>query len=96
MIKKNNFDILELASLQEWQQSQCEDNQLRMERLRRHLSTALTEELTPRQQEMVRMYYFEGKTMIDIAQELGLNKSSVSRALHRAQDRLRHSLRYAL
>lgn len=34
------------------------------------------------------LYYFEGKNITEIAQELGLNKSTVSRTLRRSLNRL--------
>lgn len=95
-MKNTAYDLLDLVSLQQWQQSTSEDNHQRMERLKRNLSIAVTEELTPRQQQLLHMFYYEGKNVTDIARELAVNKSTVSRTLHRARLRLRKSLRYAL
>lgn len=95
-MKNTAYDLLDLVSLQQWQQSTSEDNHQRMERLKRNLSIAVTEELTPRQQQLLHMFYYEGKNVTDIARELAVNKSTVSRTLHRARARLRKSLRYAL
>ncbi len=56
------------------------------------IASAMEEELTPRQRQMVRMYYIDQKTMETIAGELGVTTSTVSRTL--ARGRLRRCLRY--
>lgn len=45
-------------------------------------------QLTHRQTQVMLLYYFEGKNITEIAQELGLNKSTVSRTLRRSLNRL--------
>lgn len=40
-------------------------------------------ELTPRQQEMVKLYYFEGKTQLEIAERYGITRAAVELALAR-------------
>lgn len=52
--------------------------------------------MTPRQKEMVALYFHQRMTIPQIAKELSVNRSTVSRTLRRAKDRLYHSLRYAL
>lgn len=79
-----------------WERENQGDNGERMERLRRNLQRARREELTRRQQEVVRMYYDEGLTVRKIAAEIGRNPSTVSRTLRRAKERLRRCLRYSL
>ena len=59
------------------------------------LSLALREELTPRQTQIVRMYYIEQHTMRDIAAMLGVNPSTVSRTLKSAREKLKRCLRYS-
>ena len=49
-----------------------------------------------RQREMVALYYDQGMTMPQIAERLGVNRSTVSRTLRRARDRLHRFLRYTL
>lgn len=51
-------------------------------------------ELTPKQREIMLAYYFQDKTISEIAAERGVHKSSVSRCLHRAETRVRRCLRY--
>ena len=63
---------------------------LPMERVRR----VFTEELTVLQQETLIRYYFDRKSITDIATERGVNKSTVCRTLHRAVQKLRRFLAY--
>lgn len=51
-------------------------------------------ELTPPQQEILMAYYFQNKTIIQIAAERGRNKSTIARTLHRAEQKLRRFLQY--
>ena len=90
------YDPLDIASLQLWQQGQQEDNRQQIRRLLVNLPLAVEEELTPRQREMVFLYYDRGLKMSQIAQKLGVNRSTVSRTVKRAKQRLYRCLRYAL
>ena len=42
------------------------------------------------------MHFFDEKTVSDIARELAVNRSTVSRCLSRAEKRLRRTLRFTL
>ena len=64
--------------------------QTQMRRLRR----VIEQELTQKQREIIIAYYFQDKTIPQIAAERGIQKSSVSRCLHRAEKRVRLCLRY--
>ena len=55
---------------------------------------AIETELTPRQRQLIYMYYLEQKRMQDIADELGLHISSVSRTIKRGKKRLERCIRY--
>ncbi len=59
----------------------------------RALRDALEYELTPRQRQLVLMHFYEQYTVGQIAGKLELDKSTVSRTLSRAKQRLRRSLR---
>ena len=61
-----------------------------MQRLRR----VIEQELTPRQRDTILAYYFQDKSIAQLAQERGVNKSTVSRCLKRAEQRVRLCLRY--
>lgn len=63
-------------------------------RLKRNLIKAIREELTPRQREVLTMYYARSMSMHDIAAVLDVCPSTVSRTLHRAEQRLFRCLRY--
>jgi RNA polymerase sigma factor (sigma-70 family) len=50
--------------------------------------------LTDKQREVVRMYYIDNKKMPEIAEILGINKSSVHKILKRAIKKLEFSKKY--
>lgn len=79
-----------------WVRSNAADNEEQRDRLRRNLRLAMEQELTPRQKEMVSLYFYQGLNVSRIAEKLSVNRSTVSRTLRRAKDRLYHSLQYAL
>ena len=79
-----------------WLRENANDNQEQIERLLRNLRKARIQELTPRQQQMLSMRFEQNMSGAEIARELGLNRSTVSRTLRRAQERLRRCLQYAL
>ena len=54
----------------------------------------IREELTPLQRQTLLDYYFHRMTIPQIALQRGVHKSTVSRTLHRAENRLRRCLRY--
>ena len=79
-----------------WLRENANDNQEQIDRLLRNLRKARVQELTPRQQEVLSLRYEQNMRITEIAQHLGLNRSTVSRTLRRAQERLRRCLQYAL
>lgn len=79
-----------------WQRENAGDNTEQLARLRRSLHKAREQELTPRQQELLELYYDQGMNMPQIAAHLGINRSTVSRTIGRAKQRLYRCLRYAL
>ena len=56
----------------------------------------MEQELTPRQRQILRMRYSSGMRNVEIARALGVNKSTVTRTLNRAVERLFRTLRYSL
>ena len=64
--------------------------EIQMQRVQR----VIMEELTPLQREALIAYYIQGQTITQIAQDRSVQKSTVSRTLHRAEDKLRRFLRY--
>ena len=90
------YDIMDRAGLERWLKETAGDNSQRRERLRRNLRRAMKQELTPRQQEIMALYFFENRPMTEIGAMLGINKSTVSRCLRRGRERLRRFLEYSL
>ena len=84
------------GDLARWMREQNGDNSERMERLRRNLRRAREADLTERQREMVYLYYDRGHSVTKIAMELNVNKSTVSRTLSRARQKLKCCLKYSL
>ena len=70
------------------------DNRREREQMLRVLSNVITGELTQRQQQCVRLYYFEGMKMHQIADVMGVQTPAVSRHLKRARNRLHMVLGY--
>ena len=58
------------------------------------LHRVIREELTELQRYTVIAYYFREQSMEQIAKERRVNKSTVSRTLKRAEDKLRRFLQY--
>lgn len=64
--------------------------------LKRLLRQAIRNELTECQRAAVIGFYFEGKSVTALALEQGVHKSTVSRNLKRAREKLAVSMRYSL
>ena len=64
--------------------------EVQMKRVQR----VIEEELTPLQREALIAYYIQGQTIPEIARDRGVQKSTISRTLHRAEDKLRRFLKY--
>ena len=79
-----------------WLRQNAEDNSEQLGRLRRNLRRARQQELTPRQREVLSLYYDDGLNMPQIARQLGIQSSTVSRTLRRAKERLYRCLQYGL
>ena len=60
----------------------------------KRVQKVIREELTPLQRDTLPAYYFRRQPLEQIAQERGVNKSTVCRTLHRAEQRLRRFLKY--
>jgi len=88
--------LVSRAELNRWLQEDAEDNREQLRRLRRNLQQARETELTARQQQILFMRYEQQLTPAQIARELGVHRSTVSRTLQRAQNRLYRCLQYTL
>lgn len=58
------------------------------------VNRVIREELTEHQRQVLLAYYIQEQTIPQIARERGVNKSTVSRTLRRAEKKLRRFLRY--
>ena len=64
--------------------------EVQLERVRR----VILEELTPLQRETLLDYYLHSRSIPEIATRRGVNKSTVCRTLHRAEEKVRRYLKY--
>lgn len=70
------------------------DNSQEISRLKRNLIRALQEDVTPKQRQVLLLYYAEGLNMREIGLRLNVDKSTVSRTIKRGEQRLQRCLRY--
>ena len=82
------------ADLQVWMRENAEDNSEQLSRLKRNLRQARELELTPRQRQVLAMHFDQDLYVTQIARELHVNPSTITRTLQRAKGRLRRCLRY--
>ena len=87
----NTFGMVDLAVYTELM---AQDNKDQINRLKRNLTHALRQDITQRQREYMMLYYGRSMSMEAIAQQCGVNKSTVSRTLKRGRQRLYRCLRY--
>ena len=85
-----------LGDMTVWLRDNANTNSELLTRLRQNLRRARQQGLTPRQQQVLTLYYDQGMNMTQIAQTLGVNCSTVSRTIRRAKQRLYRCLRYCL
>jgi RNA polymerase sigma factor (sigma-70 family) len=60
----------------------------------KRVQRVIKEELTELQRQALMAYYFQEMTISQIAEARGVNKSTVCRTLHRAEEKLRRFLKY--
>lgn len=61
---------------------------------KRAIIKVIENDITPRQREMLKLYYFENHEMKDIAKILEINPSTVSRTISRARRNILDRLKY--
>ena len=91
---ENPAYIRRLLELSGEQEAETNDQQLR--RLKRALREVIKNDLTPRQKEMVVLYYYEGMKMCRIAEKLNLDISTVTRTIKRARRNIYDRLKYLI
>ncbi len=82
------------ADMAEYARQMSTDNSAEVSRLKRNLIRALREDVTAKQRLVLTMYYAQGMNMREIGEELGVDKSTVSRTIKRGERRLQRCLRY--
>lgn len=60
------------------------------------LPRVIEEKLSDRQKECIRLYYFEQLKMNEVANLMGIDRTTVSRTLKRGRNRIKMSLEYLL
>ena len=88
------FDLIENYVGRNDRTDEPADNRSERKKLLQVLSNVMEGELTQRQQQCVRLYYFEGMKMHQIAEVIGVQTPAVSRQLKRARNRLHMVLGY--
>lgn len=71
------------------------DDEEYLGRISKLIASAIEHELTDIQRTYLSEYYFEGLTMAEIAEIYGTNKSTISRTIARARNRIGRCLKYA-
>ena len=82
------------ADMAVYSRQMASDNSREVSRLKRNLIRALREDVTPKQRQVLLMYYAQGLNMREIGEQLGVDKSTVSRTIKRGERRLQRCLRY--
>ena len=98
-MRRREFDGLHsdwIGDLPAWLMEHRETNDEQMERLRRNLKRVRERELTARQRQVLALYYDRKMNIPQIAGELGVNRSTISRTIRRAKKRIHRYLQYSL
>ncbi len=74
----------------------AETNSARIQQMKRALSKVIQQDLTARQRQVILLYYYEGLTMSEIARQLGIDPSTVSRTVSRGRRNILNYLKYFL
>ncbi len=92
-INEKNRDMIAYNNIS-FYGSDTNSNRSEINRMKTILSKAILSELTVRQRDCVRMYYYDNMKMKDIADALNLSKSTVSRHIKAAEIKLKNVARY--
>lgn len=72
------------------------DNEKYIGHFKKLLHKAIEEELTESQRDAVKGFYFDNLSVSEMAKQRGVNKSTISRNLHRAVQKLALVMRYGV
>ena len=84
------------ADMAVYARAMAADNSAQLSRVKRNLVRALREDVTPRQREVLLLYYAEQLNTRQIGEKLGVDKSTVARTIKRGEARSRLRLRYGV
>ncbi|MEE0858595.1 MAG: sigma-70 family RNA polymerase sigma factor [Acutalibacteraceae bacterium] len=70
------------------------DNNDKIQKMKKHLYKAFKVELTPKQSYCITEYYINNRKMVDIAKDMGITPSVVSRHISRGIKKLKRTLPY--
>lgn len=70
------------------------DNSNKRKAMIKIIKLIIASELTQRQRELCKMYYFDKMSMPQIANQLGISKSTVSRTIARGISRINDCVKY--
>lgn len=65
-----------------------------LRKLKKLLLNVINNELTPRQKEIIVLYYFKGIDIVTIARQLGISPQAVSAVMSRARVRMYRIMQY--
>lgn len=82
------------AAFEMWLQADGADNLVGLKRAKRMLPLVLDECVTATQRDYILKYYIDGMTTVEIAEFYGVNKSTVSKTIHRGLDNAHGYLRF--
>ena len=86
----------ELMELRHWRSAEGDEPSEKLARLMAHLPRAIEEELTAHQRQIVHLHFYDGLSVTQIAQKLGVRPSTVTRSLQRSARKLQHILLYTV
>lgn len=72
----------------------AETNAELVEKVKKSMLKVIKNELTPRQKEIIMLYYYERLGISEIAERLGVVPSTVSRTIKRAREKIYRFLKY--
>ena len=85
---------LDHAAFEMWLTSEGEDTRVDLEKAKRFLPIVLNECVTPKQRDYILLYFVDQKTMKEIGQIYGVDRSTVSRVIRRGIDKAYGYLRF--
>lgn len=94
---KNRISIERISRKEEYAlltASNGKSNDEQLFRLKEAVAKVIQNELTKRQCEILDLYFFQNKSVEEIAALLNVNKSTISRTKNRAIDKIKRFLQY--